>query len=196
LSNISVKCRVTKLPKLRAHYKPNPLFLPREGQRMSSEIRIRTLRGRGAYGPNDANRRERVHKGYSDKPSLFSIKDAPSAGRLRAYYRREKLKGLKSGGRISKSRSRARYLWLEGGYKQYRQIQGRRTDIVDHTMTGEMLNSLRVHGNARRVVITVPAGQLRKAFYTNKRRSWFYLTTDQQRGYRRRVISQVQNWHR
>jgi len=134
-------------------------------------IRIRTLRGKGVYGPENNPREQKHKKGYSEAPALVPITSAP----LRKHYRAG-LKGGRRKGGMKKGESKAKFVYLDGGYKQYRRIHGRNVSQVDHSFSGFMLGSIRVFATNRTGELTVPASQLKKAFYTNQLRPWFKMT--------------------
>ena len=45
---------------------------------------------------------------------------------------------------VNKSGKNVKLFELEGGYKQFRELHGRRTDIVDFTFSGEMMANIQV----------------------------------------------------
>ena len=74
--------------------------------------------------------------------------------------------------------------YLKGGYKKFRELTGRRTDAVTLQFSGEMLNSLNpsvdaVSDSQIQVIVTVPAGQMVKAFQTNEQREWLALSDEE-----------------
>ncbi len=135
------------------------------------KIRLRTLRGKGVYGPENNPREQKHKKGYSTAPALVPI-DTPQLRKLS----RSKLKGGRRKGGMKKGDSKAKFVYLDGGYKQYRRIHGRNVSQVDHSFSGFMLGSIRVFATNRTGELTVPASQLKKAFYTNQLRPWFKMT--------------------
>jgi len=170
-----IGARVSSTTKL-ASIKPiSAQFMRRLGVKVQKDVRIRTLKGSGAYGSENNLVEQRHPKGYSEAPAIIPI----STPALRKYYR-STLKGGNSRRGMEKGDSKARFVRLPGGYKQYRQIHGRNVARVDHTFTGSMLNSLRVYATNRKISITVPASQLNKAYYTDKLRPWFKMTKREQ----------------
>jgi len=167
-----LKAKVSQVPNLASGKPISSRFMKRLGAKIQEETRIRTLRGAGVY-----DEKEKKHsKGYSEAPAIVPI-DSPQ---LRKYYR-STLKGARSRRGMKKSDSKARFVRLPGGYKQFRKLHGRNVARVDHTYSGAMLNSLRVYATNRKIIITVPASQLPKAYFTDKRRPWFRMSRDQQK---------------
>jgi hypothetical protein len=82
---------------------------------------------------------------------------------------------------ITVNGSASRY--LIGGYKKFREKTGRRTDAVNHDFSGAMLNSLTVYsdytGDAISVIVSVPSGQMEKAFHTDQMREWINLSDEE-----------------
>jgi len=82
---------------------------------------------------------------YSEKPMLVncSSKYMSVAVCNQLAGSKEKRKDLKWV-TVNKGGRPARVFELEGGYKQFRELHGRRTDIVDFTWTGEMMKDIQV----------------------------------------------------
>ena len=73
---------------------------------------------------------------------------------------------------------------LKDGYKKFRELLDKRTDFVNLQFSGNMLNSLSptvdaVTDSQIQVIITVPSGQMVKAFQTNQKRQWLALSDDE-----------------
>ena len=113
---------------------------------------------------------EFANKGYSTAPMPFSeLTRQISAGEDDTFW-------------ITKNGMARKY--LKGGYKRFRELTGRRTDAVDLQFSGAMLNSLSptvdaVSDERIQVIITVPSGQMVKAFQTNEKRQWLALSDEE-----------------
>lgn len=110
-----------------------------------------------------------ANKGYSTAPMPFSeLTRAVSVGEDDVFW-------------ITKNGQSRKY--LKGGYKKFRELTGRNTGWVNLDFSGEMLNSLFVSsdytGMAIRISVTVPSGQMVKAFHTNEQREWLSLSEDE-----------------
>ena len=83
---------------------------------------------------------------------------------------------------------------LRGGYKKFRELSGRRTDLVDLTFTGSMLASLRHNVRASAGVVTVTvavsAMNMHKAYYTDLSREWMGAT-DKELAFIERRLSEL-----
>jgi hypothetical protein len=73
--------------------------------------------------------------------------------------------------------------FLDGGYKKFRELTDRETGWVNHDFSGAMLNSLTVYsdytGDAISVIVSVPSGQMEKAFHTDQMREWLNLSDEE-----------------
>ena len=170
-----IKTKITQLPNLSSSQVITKPTMNKIGQLMKRQIIQRTLAGKGVKSAGGDNYIDggQHKKGYSEAGAVVPISTEP----LRKHYR-SKLVGKNKGG-ISKGSSKARFVYLEGGYKQYRALHKRRTDIVDHTMTGRMFGGMRVAATGKRIRITFSASQMRKAYYTDELRPWFKVTLKQ-----------------
>lgn len=118
----------------------------------------RTRRGEFLGGPL-------ANRGYSQTPMPFSeLTRQVTAGRDEVFWATRNGKPVK---------------YLRGGYKRFRELTGRRTDKVELTFSGAMLNSLfseaKQSGGQFDITITVPPAQQEKAFHTNNQREWLGL---------------------
>jgi len=184
----AIGAKVTKTPNLTASHLI-PLSLGNKiGQDVRREIVTRTNRGRGVKKVGPGKYKEAKHTdGYSTAGALVPI----TSSKLRTYYRKHGLKGLNNGGLVAKSASKARYVYLQDGYRQFRQIHGRRVDIITHSFTGQMLAGIRVNATRKRIRLTFTASQMKKAYYTDKRRRWFRMTMQQTDRHSQRVVDHI-----
>lgn len=132
----------------------------------------RTRRGEFLGGPL-------ANRGYSQAPMPFSeITRQISPAQDETFWATRNGKPVK---------------YLRGGYKRFRELTGRRTDHVNLTFSGAMLNSLfptvSQSSGTFDITITVPPAQQEKAFHTNAQREWLGLT-DAELGKLGRLIEQ------
>lgn len=132
--------------------------MSRIGVTAVSIIRRRTQRGRDHKG--------KAFKAYSTKGYLQKIdltaESGGSTAKLRKHYNSEQ-----KWTRKKKSQSTARFVWIKGGYKQFRSIQGRTTK-PNLMFTGMMLKNERVKKvSDSTVLIGLLGEQARKAYYHN-----------------------------
>lgn len=118
----------------------------------------RTRRGEFLGGPL-------ANRGYSQTPMPFSeLTRQITASEEETFWATRNGKPVK---------------YLRGGYKRFRELTGRRTDKVELTFSGAMLNSLfsevKQSGGQFDITITVPPAQQEKAFHTNNQREWLGL---------------------
>lgn len=118
----------------------------------------RTRRGEFLGGPL-------ANRGYSQTPMPFSeLTRQITAGQDEVFWATRNGESVK---------------YLRGGYKRFRELTGRRTDKVELTFSGAMLNSLysevNQSGGQFDITITVPPSQQEKAFHTNNQREWMGL---------------------
>jgi len=77
-------------------------------------------------------------KTYSKAAALFSMK---GSAQLKKYYR-SKLKGGRRKGGMKKGDSTARFVFLENGYMQYREIHGKQAAFVNLMFSGGMMDGM------------------------------------------------------
>ena len=134
----------------------------RAGQMARAIIDQRTRRGEFLGGKFQ-------NKGYSTAPMPFSeLTRQVSVGADDVFW-------------ITKNGKSVKY--LKGGYKKFRELTGRNTGWVNLDFSGAMLNSLFVDtdftGFSIKVSVTVPSGQMVKAFQTNEQREWLALSDEE-----------------
>lgn len=142
------------------------------GQMARAIIDQRTRRGE-FLGGRFAN------KGYSEAPMPFSeLTRQISVDESETFW-------ISRDGKAQK--------FLIGGYKKFREKTGRATNKVNLDFSGEMMNSLFVStdftGFTIKITVTVPSGQMLKAYYTDRDREWLGLSDEEAD----RVLSVLQN---
>ena len=114
--------------------------------------------------------------GYSTASALMPIsqksKSGGSTAKMRRHYN-DQQKWI----RKTRSQSTARYVWLENGYKEYRNIQGRKTNIVNLTFSGRTMRNFRPKRATKKSVLIGFTGEsARIAFWLNRKRVFMRIT--------------------
>lgn len=133
-------------------------IMARVGVEAIGIIKRRTERGKDHNG--------KPFKPYSEAGYLQKISLGGAAGgstaRLKKHYESQQKWTKKK-----RKDSTARYVWLGGGYKQFRQLQGRKTR-PNLTFTGLMMKGLHIKKvTLTTVLIGFRGEQARKAYYHN-----------------------------
>jgi len=133
-----------------------------------SIIKKRTERGRDYRG--------RGFGGYSTASALVPISQAGKPGgntsKMRKFYNDQQ-----QWTRKKRSESTARFVWLENGYKQFRNIQGRTTSKVTLSFSGKTQRNLRPKRATKKSVLIGFTGEsARIALFVNRDRVFMRIT--------------------